>query len=85
MMSGVKTIGMPFNPSGSKVQIGVDPNSLTPGKDLSTLDPTRRKNAVKYGGDHTIIVDRSGRILDGNHRLLDALLNGRSIDIQIGY
>ncbi|MCL2421504.1 MAG: hypothetical protein FWD03_06565 [Defluviitaleaceae bacterium] len=83
--AGAGSIGNPFDPNGSRVQIGVDPRTLTPGKDLSTLDPRRQQSAVRHGGDHTIIVDRTGKVLDGNHRLNDALQNNRPVDIQIGY
>ncbi len=49
------------------------------------LDPTRQKNAVKYGGGKPIIVDKNGNVLDGHHRLNDAIQNGRAVDVQIGY
>jgi len=80
-----KTIGKPFDPNGKVVQEGVDPNTLKPGKKLDTLDPKRQKDAVKYGGDKPIIVDRNGNVLDGHHRLNDAIQNGRAVDVQIGY
>ncbi len=80
-----KPIGKPFDPKGKVVQEGVDPNTLKPGKKLDTLDSNRQKNAVKYGGDKPIIVDRNGNVLDGHHRLNDAIQNGRAVDVQIGY
>ena len=83
--SEAQSLGKAFDPMDLKIQIGVDPTTLTSMKDLSTLDPNRLANAVKFGGDKTIIVDKLGRILDGHHRLLDAIQNGHSVDIQIGY
>jgi len=62
------SIGTPFNPNARGVQIGVDPRTLTPAKDLSTLSPNRLQNAIQYAGDRAIIVDRAGRVLDGHHR-----------------
>lgn len=67
------------------MQEGVDPNTLKPTKKLDTLDPIRQKNAVKHAGDKPIIVDRNGNVLDGHHRLNDAIQNGRDVDVQIGY
>ena len=81
----VTSVGQPFNPSGGTVQVGVDPNTLIPTKNLTTLDPIRQANAVQHAGSGTIIVDRSGVILDGHHRVLDAIQHGRMVDIQIGY
>ncbi|MFC4104265.1 S8 family serine peptidase [Paenibacillus xanthanilyticus] len=83
--SSLTSIGKPFNPNGPKVQMGIDPRTLTPTKDLSTLNSQRLKNAVQYGGDKTIIVDSSGRVLDGHHRLKYALQTGKAVDIQVGY
>jgi len=80
-----KSIGKSFDPKGKVVQEGVDPNTLKPGKKLDTLDPNRQKNAVKYAGDKPIIVDRNGNVLDGHHRLNDAIKNGSAVDVQIGY
>ena len=83
--SSNKLKGKVFDPKGKVVQEGVDPNTLNPGKNLNTLDPIRQKNAVKYAGDKPIIVDRKGNVLDGHHRLKDAIENSRAVDIQIGY
>lgn len=80
-----KSVGKAFDPNGKTVQQGVDPNTLIPGKDLSTLDDKRLKDAIKYGSDKSIIVDRNGKVLDGNHRLKYALDNNKSVDITIGY
>ncbi len=80
-----KPIGKEFDPKGKTVQEGIDPNTLKPVKDLDTLDPIRQKNAIKYAGDKPIIVDRNGNVLDGHHRLKDAIQNGRAVDVQIGY
>lgn len=46
-----------FIPNGKSVQEGINPNSLIPTKDLSTLDNRRLKNAVRYGGDKPIILE----------------------------
>ncbi|WP_213414292.1 hypothetical protein, partial [Xylanibacillus composti] len=82
--------GIEFNPYGSRVQTGVDPNTLVPAKDLKNLTnipggAQRVTNAVKHGGDKPIIVDRNGKILDGHHRVYDAIRKGRTVDVQIGY
>lgn len=73
--------GEPFQPGKTGFQLGVDPNTLTPTKDLSTLDPKRVADAVKYAGDQLIEVGITGRILDGHHRVLDAILSGRAVDV----
>ncbi|GGD56780.1 hypothetical protein [Paenibacillus nasutitermitis] len=85
LFAKTKYMGKSFESSGKSVQLGVDPRTLNPTKDLSTLNPTRVQNAVKYGGDKTIIVDRKGNVLDGHHRLQDAINTGKSVDIQIGH
>ena len=76
-----KSIGSTFEAGKSGFQYGIDPNTLTPQKDLSSLNPQRMANAVKYGGDHVVIVGRTGIIQDGHHRVADAIINGRAIDI----
>ena len=38
-------------------------------------------DAIKYGGDHAVRVGRTGIIQDGHHRVADAIVNGRAIDI----
>jgi len=48
---------------------------------LTSLNPKRIADAVKFGGDHAVIVSRSGIIQDGHHRVADAIKNGRVIDI----
>ena len=77
-------IGPNFVPYGKSVQEGVNPNSLIPTKDLSTLDNQRMQNAVKYGGE-PIIVDNLGNVLDGHHRLKYAIKNNKAVDVSIGY
>ena len=77
----VKNPGVPFKPGVRGFQSGVNPNTLKPTKDLASLDPQRIINAVKYGGDQAISVSLSGQILDGHHRVADAIRNGRMIDI----
>lgn len=76
--------GPDFIPYGKLVQEGVNPNSLIPTKDLSTLDTERMKNAVRYGGDKSIIVDNLGNVLDGHHRLKYAIENNKAVDVSIG-
>ncbi|RTE11540.1 RHS repeat-associated core domain-containing protein [Paenibacillus whitsoniae] len=78
-------VGKPFDPDGPTVQIGVDPRTLIPDKDLSKLSEQRLQNAVEFGGDHPIKVDRNGVVQDGHHRLLDAIRNNKPVDVQIGY
>ncbi len=73
--------GVPFKPGRTGMQYGVDPNTLTPTKNLSTLDPYRLKNAITYGGDHAVQVGITGIIQDGHHRVADAILNGRAVDV----
>lgn len=82
-ISKVKVLGKKFKENGAKVQIGVDPNSLKPVKDLRTLDPKRMKSAIKYGGDHVIVVNRSGEVLDGHHRLKYAIEHEKAVDVEI--
>ena len=78
-----KPVGKPFDPKGPKVQIGVDPKTLTPSKNLASLDSYRLKNAEIFGRDQALSVYRNGVIEDGNHRLANALANNRSVDVVI--
>ncbi|MDD4096862.1 MAG: hypothetical protein PHP22_11560 [Oscillospiraceae bacterium] len=78
-------IGPDFKPNGPAVQEGINPNSLIPKKDLSTLDPARMADAIKYAGNRPIIVDKSGAVLDGHHRLAYAIKNNQAVDASIGY
>ena len=80
-----KEIGKPFDPHGEKLQIGVDPKTITPSKDLSSLDPIRLKNVERFGREQAIVVTRMGRVVDGNHRLANALIHKRAIDVVILY
>lgn len=73
--------GSPFKAGKTGFQYGVDPNTLIPSKDLSTLDSQRISDAVKFGGNHSVIVGKTGIIQDGHHRVADAIKNGRAIDI----
>ena len=77
--------GVDFVPGKTGYQYGVNPNTLIPSKDLSTLDPQRIANAVKYAGDQLIRVGRTGIILDGHHRVADAIANGRAIDVFVEF
>ena len=52
--------GKPFEVGKLGLQEGVDPNTLIPTKDLSTLNPQRIANAVKFAGDQAVIVGRTG-------------------------
>ena len=73
--------GKAFKPGKTGLQYGVNPNTLTPQKDLASLDPKRMADAVKFAGDQLIRVGRTGIIQDGHHRVADAIMNGRAIDI----
>ena len=73
--------GKPFEAGKTGIQQGVNPNTLIPQKDLSTLNPQRMANAVRFGGDQAVRVGRTGIIQDGHHRVADAIMNGRAIDI----
>jgi len=73
--------GKPFEAGKTGIQHGVNPNTLIPQKDLATLNPQRMANAVKFGGDQAVRVGRTGIIQDGHHRVADAIMNGRAIDI----
>lgn len=73
--------GKPFEAGKTGLQNGIDPNTLIPQKDLTTLNPQRMANAIKYGGDQAVRVGRTGIIQDGHHRVADAIMNGRAIDI----
>ena len=74
-------LGKPFEAGKTGIQHGVNPNTLIPQKDLSTLNPQRMANAVRFGGDQAVRVGRTGIIQDGHHRVADAIMNGRAIDI----
>ena len=78
-------IGPDFKPNGPAVQEGINPNSLIPKKDLSTLDPARMADAIKHAGNRPIVVDKSGAVLDGHHRLAYAIKNNQAVDVSIGY
>lgn len=72
---------MSFKPGQTGLQYGVDPNTLTPVKDLADLDPYRMSNAVKYGINQAVKVVKTGIIYDGHHRVANAIKNGRTIDV----
>ena len=73
--------GNAFKPGVTGFQYGVNPNTLTPTKNLSNLDPQRITNAVRYGGNQSITAGLTGKIYDGHHRVADAIRNGRAIDV----
>ena len=72
-------------PNGNRVQMGINPNSLHPTKDLNTLDNKRLMESIKHAGDKPIIVDSQGNVLDGHHRLKYAIINNCAVDVSIGY
>ena len=74
-------IGKSFEVGKTGLQTGVDPNTLIPKKDLSTLNLHRMADAIKYAGDQAVRVGKTGIILDGHHRVADAIMNGRAIDV----
>ena len=78
-----KTVGPAFDPNGSNFQMGVDPHTIIPSKDLSSLSKYRLKMAEKYGREQAITVFRNGVVEDGNHRLANAISHHRPIDIFI--
>lgn len=65
------------------IQIGVDPRTLISMKDLSTLDPKRMADAIKYAGSQAIEVTTYGEVLNGHHRLAYAIMNGQAVDVVI--
>ena len=76
-------IGKPFDPDGPRIQEGVDPHTLTPTKDLSTLNPQRLQQVQQYGMNQSIEVYRDGTVADGHHRLRLALENNAAVDVNI--
>ena len=74
-------LGKTFEAGKTGIQYGVNPNTLIPQKDLATLNLQRMANAVKFAGDQAVIVGRTGIIQDGHHRVADAIMNGRAIDV----
>lgn len=76
-------IGKPFDSNGPKYQEGVDPYTLAPSKDLSTLNRQRLSNAYKYGRDIPLSVYKSGIIEDGHHRLQNARQMKFAVDVFI--
>ena len=77
--------GKPYNPNGTSVQIGVDPNTvkitrpILPEK-LSAIYEEARRNG---GINRPVEVLRNGNIIDGNHRTQYARETGGFIDIFI--
>lgn len=78
-------VGVPFKTGGKigSIQIGVNPNTLIPTKDLNTLNPLRIADAVKYAGNQALEVTSGGTILQGHHRVADAIAKGRPVDVII--
>jgi RHS repeat-associated protein len=82
-MKGAREVGDAFNPNNtSGSQVGVDGRTVTPSKDLNTLD-RGRLDSVERLGDNTVTVDRNGRVLDGHHRLKNSIDRNRAIDLII--
>ena len=75
--------GKDFQPNGPSIQEGVNPNTLTPTKNLSMLSPQRMQNAIKYGGNQAISVTSTGVILDGHHRVAYAIKNRQMVDVVV--
>lgn len=80
-----RPIGTPFKKGQSvgSIQIGVDPRTLTPKKNLSTLDSQRIESAVDHARNSLLEVTADGVISDGHHRLKDAINNRRPVDVII--
>jgi len=81
-----KPIGKPFDPTKPKgsVQIGVNPNTIRPGKDLSKLDRGRLRRAEQYGKNKALKYGQfEGKLRDGNHRLRNAIDKNRAVDVII--
>ncbi len=78
-------VGDPFRsgqPEGS-VQYGVNPRTLIPSKDPSTLNEDRVRNAVRHARDRAIEVSADGLIQDGNHRRIGAIRERRAVDVVV--
>ena len=84
-IKAIENAGKPFEAGRAmgSVQMGVDPNTLIPAKDLSTLKANDIASAAKYAGNKCIQVSRDGVIQQGHHRLTDAINNGRAVDVKI--
>jgi len=80
-----RNAGEPFDSKApiGKVQVGVDPQSLIPNKDLNSLDSERLRNVEEHARDIPIEVNHLGFVIQGHHRLKNALKNNRSIDVKI--
>ncbi len=76
-------VGNSFNPRGPRIQTGVNPKTLKPRKDLSSLDKGRLKRVEEFGRDQAIDVERSGVVRQGHHRIRNAIDRGRSIDVNV--
>ena len=82
----VENAGVPFKTGmpHQTIQEGVDPNTLIMGKQyLGNMKPNDIANAVKYAGGHCIQVSKDGEVLNGHHRVVDAINNGRAVDVII--
>lgn len=82
----VENAGVPFKTGMPRqtIQEGVDPNTLTIGKQyLGNMKKNDIANAVKFAGGHCIQVSKDGEVLNGHHRVVDAINNGRAVDVII--
>ena len=83
--SSSKSAGKPFDPKGPKVQIGVDPNTLTINRSLlpDKMNAIRAEYMANSGIFRPVEVWRSGIIYDGNHRVAYAREIGAAVDVII--
>ncbi|MCL2086494.1 MAG: hypothetical protein FWH05_02725 [Oscillospiraceae bacterium] len=85
----VKPIGREVDLKGKDVQLGVDPRSevFKPRKDLSRLNKQNLATIEKLVQERklhdAVTISRDGTILEGHHRLANAIKNGRAIDVII--
>ena len=80
---GNTIIGEQFNPKGT-AQIGVDPNSLTINRTLNPNKIKIVKKILKKDGMYGVIeVNKSGLIIDGNHRVFVARMLKMAVDVII--
>jgi len=76
-------VGLPFNPDGPSVQIGVNPHTLTPQANRAGMSESRIDYYRSQERDTTITVDRDGVLQQGHHRLAAAILEGRVVDVMV--
>ena len=84
----VRPSGGPFHPhSRERLIIGVDPSTLVASKDFNTftlLTDKRRNDFIRQQSyRQPLRVSRDGVVLDGNHRLYEALRDDIAVDVII--